>query len=72
MKIMKGARVSLLLLIGVLCCLVAMEKAVGLEFTRSDFPSDFVFGSATSAYQVSIFSIFINFYFFLNLVTFFL
>ncbi|KAF3322787.1 beta-glucosidase 22-like protein [Carex littledalei] len=46
---MEGARARLF--IGVLCCLVVLERAVGLEFTRSDFPSDFVFGSATSAYQ---------------------
>ncbi|KAJ4817237.1 beta glucosidase 11 [Rhynchospora pubera] len=43
-------------LVGVLCCflLLEIERSVGLEleFTRSDFPSDFVFGSATSAYQV--------------------
>ncbi|KAF3322789.1 beta-glucosidase 22-like protein [Carex littledalei] len=39
-------------LVGVLCCLFVLVKATGLEFTRSDFPSSFVFGSATSAYQV--------------------
>ncbi|KAJ4793417.1 beta glucosidase 11 [Rhynchospora pubera] len=43
-------------LVGVLCCflLLEIERSVGLEleFTRSDFLSDFVFGSATSAYQV--------------------
>ncbi|XP_078159416.1 beta-glucosidase 22-like [Carex rostrata] len=47
---MEGTRSSLF--IAVLFCLVVLQRAVGLEFTRSDFPSDFVFGSATSAYQV--------------------
>ncbi|KAJ3699882.1 hypothetical protein LUZ61_003587 [Rhynchospora tenuis] len=38
----------------VLCCLfvLGIGRAVGLDYSRSDFPSDFVFGSATSAYQV--------------------
>ncbi|KAJ4793415.1 beta glucosidase 11 [Rhynchospora pubera] len=49
---MEGARGGLFLLVGVLYSFIALERTVGLEFTRSDFPSDFVFGSATSAYQV--------------------
>ncbi|KAJ3683711.1 hypothetical protein LUZ60_013938 [Juncus effusus] len=41
------------LLIGALFCSIVLKiRTEGLEFTRSDFPSDFVFGAATSSYQV--------------------
>ncbi|KAJ3683709.1 hypothetical protein LUZ60_013936 [Juncus effusus] len=44
---------SVYLLIGALFCSIVLKiRTECLEFTRSDFPSDFVFGAATSAYQV--------------------
>jgi beta-glucosidase len=46
------ASISLLLL---LLLLAAHGVAPVVGFTRSDFPPDFIFGAATSAYQVSVY-----------------
>ncbi|KAJ4844564.1 hypothetical protein Tsubulata_008191 [Turnera subulata] len=44
---------SLLLgLVGLVISSLALTKPTLASFSRSDFPKDFYFGSATSAYQV--------------------
>lgn len=41
---------------------LSIQYAVGVdEYSRADFPAQFVFGSGTSAYQVS-FTIYLSFY----------
>lgn len=40
------------LLLSILCLGVGVHVRVGDDYSRSDFPVDFVFGSGTSAYQV--------------------
>ncbi|KAJ4837083.1 hypothetical protein Tsubulata_030804 [Turnera subulata] len=39
-------------LIVLVCSSLALTKPIIASFNRSDFPKDFYFGSATSAYQV--------------------
>ena len=49
--------IILLMLLMLLQLLAVMAIARVENFTRSDFPADFIFGAGTSSFQVSTFSV---------------
>ena len=70
---MRGKYLSLLVLIVLASSeALAMSNSSIPKLRRSDFPEDFIFGSATSAYQVYLFFVSSNYYYSflqINLIT---